>query len=140
MKLYLLRKWFTDESTIGELYLDGAFECFILEDAVRDGPKIPGKTAIPEGLYQVVITYSPRFKRDLPLLVDVPGYEGIRIHPGNDAGNTEGCLLPGQTREENFVGHSRAAFYLLFVKLLVALKAELDISIEITSQLKVEEG
>ena len=116
--------------TIGELYVDGAFECHILEDAERD-LKIYGETAIPKGSYNLVITPSNRFKRDLPLLENVPGYTGIRIHPGNHAGNTEGCLLPGRTRTDRAVGESKAAFNSLFAKCKQALDDGDSVSIEI---------
>jgi hypothetical protein len=64
-------------------------------DKIRE-TKVYGKTAIPRGRYQIVITHSARFKRLLPILVGVPGFSGIRIHPGNRHNNTEGCLLPGK--------------------------------------------
>jgi Family of unknown function (DUF5675) len=118
MNLELKRKWFTPETTIGELFVDGVFECFILEDREREGqPKVFGQTAIPRGVYEVKITHSPRFNRDLPLLLKVPGYEGVRIHPGNKAADTEGCLLPGTRRAPDQVLESRAAFDKLFEKL-----------------------
>jgi len=86
MKIDLVRHVFTPRSTIGSLYVDGKFECYTLEDVVRLGEKVYGETAIPEGTYEVQITFSNRFKRDLPLLLKVPGFEGVRIHPGNFAG------------------------------------------------------
>lgn len=106
MEIILTRRWQGKHSTLGTLLVDGAAHHFVLEDQDRaldagmalaeiTAKKVPRKTAIPTGRYQVVITYSARFKRNLPLLVDVPGYAGIRIHPGNRDINTEGCLLPG---------------------------------------------
>ena len=77
------------------MYLDGRFGVLHLEDVVRQGEKVPGQTAIPEGIYTVQITFSNRFKRDLPLLLNVPNFEGIRIHPGNTDADTEGCILVG---------------------------------------------
>jgi len=74
MKLEVKRKIFTDKSTIGELYIDGVFECYTLEDTVRQGPKVFGKTAIPTGTYKVIVNMSNRFKRLLPLLVNVPEF------------------------------------------------------------------
>lgn len=94
---------------------------YVLEDAVRPA-KIKGKTAIPAGRYQIVITPSNRFKRDLPLLLNVPNYEGIRIHAGNTAADTEGCLLPGAIAETNRVLNSRIAFNQLFSTIRVLLK------------------
>lgn len=130
VNLVVMRQWYTPESTIGEMFVDGQRECFTLEDAVRDH-KIPGKTAIPEGTYRTVLTHSQRFKRELPLLVDVPGFSGVRIHSGNTPDDTEGCILVGQTRMDNFVGRSRAAFDQLFAKMQVAKRAGLDITITI---------
>jgi len=116
------RVWFSKKSTIGELYIDGEWECYTLEDTVRN-EKIYGETAIPKGSYKVKITYSPRFKTRLPILLDVPNFRGIRIHPGNTAKDTEGCLLVGQTRSGDFIGRSRRAFNALFKKLKAAEKA-----------------
>ena len=101
LALTLIRKIKTDKSTIGELFINGEFQCYILEDTDRglyqDMPlqellskKIYGETAIPTGTYEVVISFSNRFKKYLPLLLNVPGYEGIRIHPGNYAKDTLG--------------------------------------------------
>jgi hypothetical protein len=114
--LLLDRKWFTDQSTIGELFINGKFECFTLEDTVRQ-IKIATKTAIPQGRYQIIINFSNRFQKPMPLLVEVPGFEGIRIHAGNTAADTEGCLLVGQNMGQNSVGNSRAAFAALMPKL-----------------------
>lgn len=101
--------------TKGELFLDGQFTCFTCEDQVRaPGVKVYGQTAIPAGRYAVVITPSPRFQRDLPLLLAVPNFEGVRIHPGNTAKDTEGCILPGMTFGPNGVFNSKIAFDILF--------------------------
>ena len=107
--------------TIGELLVDGKHECWTLEDVVRaDGVKVFGETAIPAGTYTVDITYSPRFKRNLPLLIGVKDFVGIRIHPGNTAGDTEGCILVGQGKAKDCIVSSRAAFDVLFPKLQAA--------------------
>ena len=101
MKLLLEREPSTEKFTRGRLYLlnakikeNGAklFICHTLEDVQRD-VKIKAETAIPWGMYKVVITMSNRFKRRLPLLLDVPNFEGVRIHGGNSEKNTEGCIL-----------------------------------------------
>ncbi|MPS48558.1 DUF5675 family protein [Methylobacillus sp.] len=120
MNLTLKREFPTANSMTGLLYVDGVFECFILEDIPRP-KKVYGKTAIPAGTYRVVITHSPRFKKPMPLLLNVPGFEGIRIHAGNTADDTEGCLLPGRTRSKDFVGQSVLAYNALFAKIKAAL-------------------
>ena len=123
MTLTMRRKHLTPQSTISTLDVDGVFECWILEDVVRaPGVKVAGKTAIPAGRYEVVVTFSNRFQRMLPLLLRVPMFEGIRIHPGNTAADTEGCLLPGITRAVDYVGNSRMAFDKLFAKIEAAAK------------------
>jgi len=108
-ELFLRRLDATAARTIGELFIDGVRLCYTLEDAIREGPKVPGQTAIPAGRYEVRVTYSPRFKTVLPLLVDVPGFEGIRFHAGNTAGDTEGCILVGLARDEDRIVQSRLA-------------------------------
>lgn len=134
MKLTLARKWRTEKSCIGPLDVDGKHECFILEDPPRD-IKIPGITGIPAGTYQIIITYSPRFKREMPLLVGVPGFDGVRIHPGNTADDTEGCLITGRTHGPDWVGESRLAYGALFEKIRIALLAGEFVAIEIKEEL-----
>lgn len=138
MKLRVERQIFDDESTISELLVDGAHECYVLEDKVREIPdtpveewKIPHLTAIPYGEYKLVINHSQRFNRDLPLLLNVPGFTGVRIHPGNTQADTEGCLLVGRTKGDEFVGESRAAFGLLYPKLVAAIEAGDEVTVEI---------
>lgn len=132
MKLSLERLQLDPDVTIGALSVDGDFEAWTCEDAVRPaGVKLPGQTAIPAGTYVVSITFSNRFQRDLPLVLDVPNFQGVRIHPGNTSADTEGCILVGQDRLGKGVGRSRAAFDILFAKLRVAkIKGE-PITIEI---------
>ena len=139
MKLEVLREPSTAESTPGSLFVDGVLECFTLEDVVREIPGRPVEewkkkdaTAIPVGTYEVIISHSNRFKRELPLLLNVPGFEGIRIHPGNTAADTSGCILVGQTRvTADFIGSSRIAFAALFEKIKVALEGNQPVSITI---------
>jgi hypothetical protein len=91
-----------------------------------------GETAIPAGNYKVVIDYSPRFKRELPHILNVPGFEGVRIHPGNTSEDTEGCILVGKTwAGTNFIGQSRKAFEELFAKMKAAVAAKEEIELEI---------
>lgn len=119
----LERMTFTDKSTIGELRIDGDLLCFTLEDTSRaQGVKIDHKTAIPAGKYEIIITESSRFKRPLPLLLGVPNFENIRIHPGNTADDTSGCILPGMRAGINIVYDSRKAFDLLFPEIQKRLK------------------
>lgn len=111
MELTLHRIEKTSEATIGKLYLEDRFICDTLEDRDRGlkqewelatilAKKIPGETAIPTGRYEIEITYSNRFERPLPLLVNVPGFEGVRIHSANKASQLQGCIAPG-VRHEN---------------------------------------
>ena len=117
----IIRKTFTEKSTIGELLIDGKVFCFTLEDCVRD-VKIPGVTAIPYGTYPVITNYSVRFKKVMPLLLNVPNYEGVRIHAGNTDKDTEGCILLGYTKADNFIGESRLAFNAFMPMLQTALE------------------
>lgn len=126
MKLLLKRLHRTENSTIGELYVDGKFECYTLEDKERE-VKIKSETAIPKGTYKIIINQSNRFKRLLPLLLNVPNFEGVRIHSGNTNHNTEGCVLVGTTRSKDFIGNSRIAFNKLFKKMQEAKDITLTI-------------
>ena len=123
MELRVERTDFSEISTIGTLYVDDQFECYTLEDKVRP-VKIKGKTAIPAGRYEVIINFSQRFGRMLPLFLNVPNFEGVRIHPGNTAADTEGCILVGETKDAEFIGQSRLAFEGLFNKLKTASETE----------------
>lgn len=129
MKLMLKRRPSSSQSTIGDLFLDGAFFCHTLEDVVRD-KKIHGETAIPNGTYKVIINMSNRFKRLLPLLLDVPGFEGVRIHSGNQASNTEGCVLVGMYSEskKDWISNSKVTFDKLFAKMQKAKDITLEIA------------
>lgn len=103
--------------TIGELTIGGHHVCWTVEDPVREVPgkpvsewKIKGETAIPVGRYKIERTWSPRFQTTMPLLIDVPGFSGVRIHPGNTPKDTEGCILPGLERRDRSVGSSQLAY------------------------------
>jgi hypothetical protein len=121
MKLILDRKYKKETYTIGNLYIDynnnfdPEYFCNTIEDKVRPkGEKIYGKTAIPAGTYPIVITYSPKFKRELPLIFNIPGFSGVRIHPGNDENDTEGCILVGENKVKGKVINSQITFLKLF--------------------------
>ena len=134
MELTLTRNPSKNDCTIGSLAVNGKFECYTLEDVVRD-KKIHGKTAIPAGKYKIILNQSFRFKRILPLLLSVPNYEGVRIHAGNTAANTEGCLLVGNQHTENSIvgGTSRPALEALMAKLQIAYNKNEPIFITITN-------
>ena len=118
MKLTLKRIALRSTYTIGRLYVNGNYFCDTLEDTVRDlnkdgkfnngEKKVYGKTAIPYGTYEIKWTYSPRFKKYTPQLMNVPSFEGIRIHSGNSNTDTEGCLLLGENKKVGMVLNSRA--------------------------------
>jgi hypothetical protein len=102
VNLELTRVKLGEEFTVGKLAVDGKFVCYTLEDKVREEDGVPveqwkvyAKTAIPKGTYPVTITMSNRFKTMLPLLGNVPGFTGVRIHTGNSSKDTEGCILVG---------------------------------------------
>ena len=134
MEIRLHRKYKKKDYTVGRMYVDGIFFCNTLEDAVRDiqnDGKIPGKTAIPAGTYKVDYTLSPRFGRRLPLLVGVPYFSGIRIHPGNMAADTEGCILVGLNTAVGRLTSSRWYSDLLNERIERAIARSENITIEI---------
>ena len=124
MLLRLLRDRSVNHVTFGRLFVDDVFECLTLEDEVRERPgvpvaewKVPKQTAIPAGRYCVRLTMSARFGRVLPLLENVPGFTGIRIHTGNVIDDTEGCILVGRRRSGCTIAESRVAFRKLMATL-----------------------
>lgn len=127
----LRRKKSANGWTQGVLNIAGR-EYFTCEDVIRaPGEKVYGETAIPAGRYEVVITYSPRFKKPLPRLLNVPMFEGVLIHSGNYAKDTEGCILPGKTLLPNGVGNSKAAMdeiMPILSAMLAAGKVFIDVS------------
>ena len=139
MKLKLVRKYRKETYTIGKLYVDGVYFCDVIEDKDRgldDSMSLAevlilkkyGETAIPYGTYKVEITYSPKYKKMMPLIKDVKGFSGIRIHSGNTAKDTLGCLIVGKNTKVGMVTESRATYNRLFA----LMKDKKDISIEIT--------
>jgi hypothetical protein len=134
MKLVLKRQPSFGGATIGELTINERHQCYTLEDEVRaPGEKIYGQTAIPPGLYEVRVTLSPRFRRRLPLLMNVAGFEGVRIHPGNTKEDTEGCILVGRTKSITSIGQSILAFDVLMARLELATAKNDKIELEIVS-------
>ena len=120
MEIILNRKHRKPTHTIGKFYIDGVAWKDSLEDPDRGldnqmteseirSKKVSANTAIPTGRYEVGLTFSPKFKRDLPIIKNVKGFEAIRIHAGNDTGDTEGCLLPGENKAVGKVLNSRKA-------------------------------
>lgn len=117
MKLTLKRIALRPTYTIGKLYIDDVYFCDTIEDTVRDlnkngkfdngEKKVHSKTAIPYGIYEIKWTYSPRFKKYTPQLMNVPSFEGIRIHAGNTSADTEGCLILGKNKQVGKVLNSR---------------------------------
>lgn len=137
MELLLRRVALNKDSTEGVLYVDGKLECYTLEDCVRHGVKVFGKTAIPAGRYKLVLDLSNRFKVIMPHILDVPGFEGVRMHWGNKPEDTEGCVLVGADRTtltDNFVGNSKFAYHQLMAKLLPAHDRGESIWITITEE------
>ena len=125
-KTYTIGRMYIRQQVMDE-YLPGYedhYFCDTLEPTWRDyehgAYKVKGRSAIPEGRYAVVISYSPRFKQWLPILLGVPKFEGIRIHAGNTAKDTEGCILVGQNREVGKVLDSRKWLYELKQRIVEA--------------------
>lgn len=131
-----------DGYTIGQMSLNNEYFCDTLEDADRGlkstmsvdeilSKKRKGITAIPTGEYDVILTFSPRFKRVLPLLLNVPGYQYIRVHNGNRPDSTEGCLLVGENKVKGQVLNSRATLEKLMAVLLDCEKRKEKVTITI---------
>ena len=144
MKIKLIRIANKPTYCIGRLYVDGKYLCDTIEDTDRGlddsmtvkeilSKKIKGQTAIPTGHYTIQITYSPKYKRMMPLILNVKGYSGIRIHSGNTSKDTEGCLLVGLNTKVGMVTDSRNTYQRLFG----LMQGEKDISIDIMRKYKV---
>ena len=147
MELRLDRIFRTNEYTIGELYVDGAYLCDTLEDPVRPLPevcpntpkgiackckeKVYGDTAVPAGTYEVKLSYSNRFKRIMPEILNVPHFLGIRIHSGNSSKDTEGCIILGTKSKGDWVTASRVAFNKVYKLLQKAVDNKEEITITI---------
>ena len=111
MELTVKRTQLTDNYTAGHLYINGEYFCDTLEDKVRkltsSDNKVYGKTANPSGTYPVIMDYSPRFKKPLPHVLDVPYFSGIRIHSGNETEDTNGCILVGSYYRAGYITNSK---------------------------------
>ena len=118
MELKLIREHFNERETIGKLYVNDVLFSYTLEPTFRGlnsdmsedeirRQKIYGVTAIPEGSYHVILTFSKRFQKILPELLHVKGFTGVRIHAGNYAKNTQGCILLGNYNGGNYVTESQ---------------------------------
>jgi len=127
------------KNTLDLWFLDSDFFGFGVGDAYHE-QKIAGQTRIPAGVYKVGLTYSPRFKHDMWEVLNVPGFSGIRIHTGNTAEDTEGCLLVGWSAERDFDGRfaiyrSTEAFRELNARLMTAHDAGEEIKIKISDEI-----
>lgn len=150
MKLVLKRINNQDNYCEGKLYIDGIYQCDVIEDTDRgltnemsiteiQSKKVYGETAIPKGTYQITLdVVSPKFKNrswatfcegKLPRLLDVPGFEGVLIHTGNEASNSLGCLLVGQKTKDGWISNSTQTFKNLYYKLKQATD-QITITIE----------
>lgn len=138
MELTLNRIFLGTVATIGELWVNDLHLCDTLEDRVRpEGEKVYGKTAIPEGTYEMVLSYSPRFKKILPEILNVPNFTGIRIHCGNSSADSSGCILVGtwDGEKEDWVSDSKIAFNKLMSLLEEATNNKEKITITVKSLL-----
>lgn len=144
MKLLLERNELLQDGTRGNFYIDNVFFCFSMEDVdghlESGGVKVPGETAIPRGTYRVIIDYSNRFNREMPHVLDVPGFSGVRIHNGNTQDDTEGCVLLGSAKGlvktksgvmKDGVLNSRATFETFFNRLDAALQLGEEVTLEV---------
>lgn len=145
MHLHLTRDTFTDGATLGTLTIDGKPFGYVCEDRDRGldatmplaeirARKVRGQTAIPAGTYRLGVRYSPGHKRDVLYLIDVPGFQFILVHSGNDASHTEGCQLPGTQRDvaAMTVGHSKAAVAWLEANVMPLVRQGAAVTYEIT--------
>ena len=143
MELRLERKYRNNNYCIDKLYINGKYFSDVLEDPDRGLTdtmsleeikkiKIKGNTCIPYGTYNITITYSPRFKKNLPLLNNVKGFDGIRIHSGNKPQDTEGCLLPGFNKVKGQVIDSKVTTNKLIAQIQQALNKKEKVTITIT--------
>jgi hypothetical protein len=138
MQLLIWRKDEQGDRAIGDFFIDGERYYYCLEDKDRfletGGVKVPKETAIPRGKYRVIIDWSNRFQRSMPHVLDVPQFDGIRIHAGNTPADTEGCILLGMEYDpsQKIILKSKIAFDDFYVKLLSAINKGEEVTLEIT--------
>lgn len=141
MRITLIRIANRPTYCIGKLYVDGKYFCDTIEDTDRGlsdemdekdilKQKIKGQTAIPTGIYHIYLTYSPKYKKIMPLIANVKGYQGIRIHSGNTSKDTEGCLILGKNTKVGMVTESRKMFNAFFRLLMQAEQSKIIIDIQ----------
>ena len=140
MEIKLIRESFGDTFTEGKLLIDNVFECYTVEDTDRKMEedltrKINGKTAIPRGRYEVILSMSNRFKKILPEVLNVPGFAGIRVHSGNSSVDTDGCIILGSINDkvdDDWIGGSKIALTQFMAKLETAKENNEKVYIEIS--------
>ena len=120
MKLKVIREVKNDICTIGSLFINGEFFCYTLEDKDRglkqsdtllfiQAKKIFGVTAIPSGSYELIVNQSPKFKRMLPRILNIKGFDGVLMHRGNTANDSLGCIILGYQKGDNAIFDSTKA-------------------------------
>ena len=131
MKLTLQRYLFAEDYTMGLLFIDGVYFCDTIEDKFRGNDlsktKVYGETCIPYGVYDVKITYSPKYKKNMPQILDVPYFTGIRIHSGNSAKDSSGCVICGIKSKNGEVLESRKTYNALLKRLETAKYIKIDV-------------
>ena len=140
MEWFLARRASSGDATVGDLFINGQRFSYTLEDVVREiagkpvsSWKIHGETAIPQGRYEITFEDSPKFGHETLTVNDVPSFSGVRIHAGNTAADTEGCILVGDRLGEDWIGDSRVALQALKDRARTALAAGEDIFLTITN-------
>lgn len=132
-RMQVIRKTFTKDTTMGFLRLDGSFCCYTLEDAYRT-IKVPRETCIPYGIYEVIVNFSNRFKRMMPLLLNVPQFDGVRFHNGSTKDHTDGCVLVGNKQKADMVYESKICFNDTVFPWIVAACSKAHLYVEVTKE------
>lgn len=137
MKIKVVRDVITPSFTLGEIFINGSPLGYTVEDTDRKlesgGVKVKTKTAIPRGEYEVIVSYSPKYKRYMPEVLNVPQFSGIRIHSGNTPSDTEGCIIVGAYRDEDkgVVSESRKAIARVYDLIFEAFDNDEKIILEV---------